>query len=72
MSESVELRRKLDYFEFDEIQVTRGKYAGRRGIILQIEPDKRKCYLMYHCQLEDGESVRVVSSQMRLIRHAEN
>ncbi len=72
MSESVELRRKLDYFEFDEIQVTRGKYAGRRGIIIQIEPNKSKSYLMYHCQLEDGESVRVVSSQMRLIRPAED
>lgn len=70
-----EFREKVDYQVGDVVQIIRGKYAGRVGIIMRIDPfftDRCGEILAYCLRLSDREGVTTRGAFLRFIKHADD
>ncbi len=74
MSETMQIRRALDYSPGDLVQLTGHKHAGKVGVIDIIKLSHNEQYFIYCVMLMDnGEPyfVTTLGHQMKLLRHAE-
>lgn len=70
-----EFREKIEFCVGDVVQIVGGKYSGRIGIIMRIDPyttDRGDDSLSYCLRLSDKEGIATRGAFLRFIRHADD
>ena len=71
MSESMDVKRALDYSEGDFVQITKGANAGEIAVITDIRLSRKQNGLTYQVMTSGGELIQLSALKIRFLRHAD-